>query len=374
MTRSISERLTRLVGCFLACGVASLALFGAIGSAKAADPDLSQYEKIAKQAQATPTWNGPTKSAPAPKEKFLVEISCTHAVEGCKKNSEAIEDVAKRLGWRYKLIVVSDATGYDAAVQTGINAGAEGIMLNGVDTKLIPGGIAAAKAKKIPIVSPQMFNEVGPYGVDADVSSDANEIGKIIAARAIADNKGEMHVLMLNIAEWPLPVLIMKSVKATLDACSQCKITYATPIDFTSSVIGTTLPQQVVAAMRRDPKINVIVEGIDPMSNFIIPALDAAGMGDKVKMYSSLANPGPLQLLRDGNVLVADVGVSLKWGVWGAMDQMIRIMNGQPTVDQVVPVQLLTMDAPGSLPAPGDAFTGDPSGFTDKYLALWGVK
>ncbi|WP_162002724.1 substrate-binding domain-containing protein [Microvirga tunisiensis] len=355
-------------------GAAILALAGMNAPANAADPDFSQYIEITRNAQTTPSWPGPTEPAPAPKNKFIVEISCTHAVEGCKKNSEAIEDVAKRLGWRYKIIVVSDATGFDAAVMTGINAGADGIILNGIDTKLISGGIASAKAKMIPIVSPQLLNEVGPYGVDADVSSDAAEVGKIIAAEAIANHNGKMHVLMLNIAEWQLPARIMKGVKATLDGCSKCQITYATPIDFTSSVIGTTLPQQVVAAIRRDPKINVIIEGIDPMANFIIPALDAAGMRDKVKMYSSLANPGPLQLMREGNVLVADVGVSLKWGVWGAIDQMIRIMNGQPTVHQVVPVQLLTMEVPDSLPAPGTAYTSDASGFAEKYLTLWGIK
>ncbi|TJV46033.1 MAG: sugar ABC transporter substrate-binding protein [Mesorhizobium sp.] len=372
MTEPYASRAGRMTVRGLIGGAAMLAL--AATSAAAADADFSQYTQIAKNAQATPSWTGPTEPAPAPKDKFLVEISCTHAVEGCKKNSDAIEDVAKRLGWRYKIIIVADATGFDAAVMTGINAGADGIILNGIDTKLIPGGIAAAKAKKIPLVSPQLLNEVGPDGVDADVSSDADAIGKILASKAIADHNGKMHVLMLNIAEWQLPARIMKSVKATLDSCSQCQVTYATPIDFTSSVIGTTLPQQVVAALRRDPKIDVIIEGIDPMANFIVPALDAAGMRDRVKMYTSLANPGPLQLMRDGNVLVTDIGVSLKWGVWGAIDQMIRIMNGQPTVKQVVPVQLLTMEAPERLPAVGVAYTGEASGFPERYLALWGVK
>ncbi|KQV22132.1 hypothetical protein ASC97_27540 [Rhizobium sp. Root1203] len=295
-------------------------------------------------------------------------------MEGCKNNSEAAEDVAKRLGWTYKVIVVADPTGYDAAVQTAINAGADGIILNGVDNKLISGGIAAAKAKKIPLVSPQMFNEVGPNGVDADVSSDARQIGKIIAAKAIIDHGGKMHVLALNIAEWPLPVMIMDGVKETFASCKTCEITYAQPIDFTSSVIGTTLPQQVVAAIRRDPKINVVIEGIDPMTNFIVPAINAAGMQDSVKIYSALGNPGPVQLMRDRNVLAADVGVSLKWGVWGALDQMIRLMNGQPTIPQVVPVQLLSNDATDALPEPGKAYTGEASGFVEKYQALWGVK
>jgi ribose transport system substrate-binding protein len=357
----------------LCYGIALLALSELSGAASAADIDVSQYEKIVKDAEATPAWNGPTEPAKAPKNKFLVEIACTHAVEGCKKESGYIEEAANRLGWRYKVIVVSDPTRYDAAVQTGINAGADGIFLNGVDTKLISGGIASAKAKKIPIVSSQMYNEVGPHGVDAEVDSDAAQIGNILAASAIVNEKGKMHVLMLNIAEWPLPVKIMNSVKETFDTCTQCEISYAKPIDFTSAVIGTTLPQQVVAAVRRDPKINVIVEGIDPMANFIVPALNAAGMRDKVRMYSTLANPGPLQLLRDGNVLAADVGVSLKWGVWGAIDKMIRLMNGQRAGNETVPVQLLLRSAPENLPPPGEAYTGDASGFVEKYLALWGV-
>ena len=351
-----------------------LALCGLYSSANAGDPDLSQYEKVVTDATATAPWNGPTEPAAAPKDKFVVEISCTHAVEGCKKSSEDIEAVAKRLGWKYKVIVVNEPTGFDAALQTGVNAGAEAIFLQGVDAKMVPGGIAAARSKKIPLVSSQLYNPVGPDGVDADVSSDAAQTGKILASSAIVDHKGKMHVLMLNIAEWPLPVKIMDAVKQTFDSCKQCEITYADPIDFTSSVIGTTLPQQVVAAMRRDPEINVIVEGIDPMSNFIVPAINAAGMSDKVKLYTSLGNAGPLSLMRDGNVVQADVGVSLKWAIWGAYDQLIRIMNGQKTVEQNVPVQLLSMSAADQLPPSGQGFTGDRSGFADKYLALWGVK
>src|SRR5215217_3681064 len=133
--------------------IALLAIAGIGTAAIAQDADVSAYEKVVADALAVAPWNGPTDAAPAPKDKFVVEISCTHAVEGCKKSSEDIEAVAKLLGWKYQVIVVADPTGYDAALQTGINAGADAIFLQGVDAKMVSGGITAARAKNIPLVS-----------------------------------------------------------------------------------------------------------------------------------------------------------------------------------------------------------------------------
>ncbi|KAL0630205.1 hypothetical protein Q9L58_010949, partial [Maublancomyces gigas] len=191
-------------------------------------------------------------------------------------------------------------------MQTAINSGADAIILQGVDQALVSGGLKMAKAKKLPVVSLFQYNKGGEFGVDTDVHPDGDMIGKLLADSAIVNNNGAVHSLFLNDAEFSLPVTVLAAVKKELDACKECTITYGDPVNFTANIMGTTLPDRVVGALRRDPEINSAFIGYDPPVTFIVPALDAAGFKGKLTMYSQLGNSAPLSFVRDGNILVSD--------------------------------------------------------------------
>lgn len=336
--------------------------------------DLGSYENTVNAASAVPPWNGPTDAASAPKDKYLVGVSCTWALAGCRILAQGAEHAAQRLGWRVKTIVVNNPTGYDEAVQTAINSGANAIALTGVDQALIAGGLAMAKKKNIPVVSIYQYNKGGEYGVAIDVHPDGELIGRLLADAAIVNHKGEVHALFLQDAEFSLPVTVLAAVKKELDACKVCKISYAEPINFTASTVGTTLPNRVVAALRRDPKINTIFLGFDPPAALVVPALDAAGFRGKVTMYSQLGNAGPLALVRDDNIFVGDASSSEEWGGWAAVDEIIRLMDGKPLVEENIPVRLFTSDDVKDLPPAGEVWSGTEAGFREHYLELWGRK
>ncbi len=375
--RSISvrpgpERASRRPGPRILATLAALSVLVAAGGAARAGGDLGSYESAVKSASATPAWNGPTEPAAAPKDKYLVGVSCTWALAGCRLLAQGAEAAAKQLGWRVKTIVVNDPTGYDQAVQTAITSGADGIALTGVDQALIAGGLEMAKKKNIPVVSIYQYNKGGEYGVATDVHPDGELIGKLLADSAIVNNHGTVRALFLKDAEFSLPVTVLGAVEKELAACKACMISFADPINFTASTVGTTLPNRVVAALRRDPKINSLFIGFDPPAALIVPALDAAGFRGKVTMYSQLGNAGPLALVRDNNIFVADATSSEEWGGWGAVDEIVRLLDGKPIVEENIPVRLLTSDNPKDLPPAGEVWVGAESGFREHYLHLWG--
>lgn len=377
--RKICERMgRRLAGGRVLTAIAAVLLLLGSGTAAIAaggqNGDLGHYQAVVTSALAPPPWNGPTEPAAAPKDKYLVGVSCTWALAGCRVLAQGAEHAAKRIGWRAKTIVVSDPTRYDEALETAINSGANAVVLTGVDQKLIPGGLALARKKNVPVISLYQYNEGGKYGVAVDVHPDGNLIGKLLADSAIVNNKGKVRALFLEDAEFSLPVTVLAAIRKELDACKVCDISYADPIKFTASTVNTTLPNRVVAAVRRDPKINSIFIGYDPPVALIVPALDAAGFRNRVTMYSQLGNAGPLALVRDGNIFVTDATSSEEWGGWGSVDEAIRLLDGKPVVDERIPVRLMTSTAPQDLPPPGQVWVGTESGFREHYLKLWGVQ
>jgi ribose transport system substrate-binding protein len=329
---------------------------------------LDQYKKAVADGQAPVKWNGPTAPAKAQAGKSLTVVTCTQALEGCKLLTQGSVNAGKAVGWKTSVIDVKDPTKYDQALRTAVSQGADAIVLVGVDSRLIPGGISAAHAKKVPLVSIFQYNTAGPDGVDVEVSPDANVEGKLLADAMIADHDGKVNVLVMPDAEFSLPVHVLAAAKQELQSCTACDVKFAPEINFTAATVNTTLPGRVVSEARTHTDINSILVGFDPPATFIIPALNSAGLQSKVKMYSQLGTTAALNFVRDKNVLAADVGASNEWGGWAGVDEAIRLMNGQKTVDETVPVVLL---GPDNLPAKGQPFVGAEAGFKQKYMALW---
>lgn len=329
---------------------------------------LEKYKQLVEEGQAPVKWNGPTEPAKAPAGKSLTVVTCTQALEGCKLLTQGTVHAAKAVGWSTRVIDVTDPTKYDQALQTAISQGADSIVLVGVDQRLIPGGIKAAHSKKVPLVSLFQNNKPGPAGVDVEVVPDAQREGQLLAASMIVDHDGKVNVMFMPDAEFSLPVAVLASAKETLDGCSACDVSYAPELSFTAATVGTTLPGRVVGELRTNPDINSILVGFDPPVTQVIPAIESAGLGDQVDFYSQLGTTAALNFIRQNKVMAADVGASNEWGGWAAVDEVIRLLNGQEPVEENVPVILLRQ---GNLPPKGEPFVGEEAGFRDKYMALW---
>ncbi len=331
-------------------------------------PTLQDYASAVKAAEGPVTWDGPTTAAPLPKKhEFLAAIGCTPVLIGCHLGADAAVAAAKRIGWGGSVTTVANPADTDQAVQTAILKGATAILLQGIDQSLIPIGLAEARARHIPVVSTFQENPATAKGINYEVNPNAVGEGRLLADAMIANNKGKVDVLFLNDNEYGLPILVLKAAMAQLKACTICHITYASPINFTGDTVNTTLPDRVVAALRADKNINSMIVGYDPPATFIVPALNAAHLQKQAQLYSQLGDT--LHFVGTHDAFANDIGASLAWAGWAALDEIIRYLDGKPFVLENVPSQMFDYQ---NVPAGGAPFTGASSGFEQKYLALWG--
>ncbi|AMM20009.1 hypothetical protein AX769_07335 [Frondihabitans sp. PAMC 28766] len=359
-----------------ACSSGAASTPGTAANSGALPSYLKPYQKALDDAAKPVTWAGPTKPAKAPTGITVGAVNCSYSVEGCKSGGQAFSAVAKALGWKAKMIIVNDPTGYGDAMQSLINQGVKAIYLGGVDQTLVPNQMKAAAARHIPVVSVgSNYNIGGPGQVIADVHGSPTVKGQLMADAAMVDHAGKVHAVFLKDAEFAEPVQVLNAVSKQFAACTKCQITQASPINFTGTIISTQLPGQVVTAVQRDPAINSIMLGFDPPATYIVPALDAAGAKTKVTMYSQLGDSAPLQLVKEGNILKYNVAASVPWGVWGSFDEIIRYLNGQPLVDENLPIQLFSSAHPDAVDKLGaNDFAATYAGYEAKYKTLWGVK
>lgn len=340
-----------ITGLIAVAGSVSPALSDAATSGKAASASyLAPYEAALAKATAPVKWQGPTKAAKAPKHLVVGAVNCSYVEEGCKAGGTAFAAATKAIGWTDKNIVVDQPSGYAQAVQTLLNEGVKALYLGGIEEQLIPNQIKEAEAKHIPVVSEgSNYAMGGPGEVTVDVHAPVADEGKLMADAAIVQHKGNVKALLLQDAEFSEPVQVLKAVKAQFATCGKCHITYANPINFTTAIVQSGLPGDVVTAIQGDPSINSIMLGFDPPATYIVPALDAAGDRDKVSMYSQLGDSAPLTLVGQNNVLKIDVASSVTWGTWGDVDEIIRYLDHKPLVNENLPLQVFSSSDPSAI-------------------------
>lgn len=341
---------------------------GTSSAADAAAASLAKYQKMVDTFTAAAKWNGPTTSTKAPAGKSAGILSCTYALEGCRLPTQGIQAALKKLHWTQKTVVSTDPSQYSAAMKSLLTNKPDVIFLTGIDQNIVKDAIAAAHASHILVVSVVQYNTPGPDGVDVEVSPDGTKMGQVLAAQMIVDAQGKVDALDMHDGEFGLAVAVENGAMDTLKACATCKI--STTVNFTASELQSSMPTKAVTALQSTPSINTIFIGYDPTVTFLAPAVINAGLATKVRLYSQLGTTDALNYLRQGKVLAADIATPEAWAGWGAVDEAIRLLNKQPTVNENLPIKVLTKS---NLPAPGQPFTGDGVDYQGEYLKLWGV-
>jgi ribose transport system substrate-binding protein len=341
---------------------------------------VAAAQKEAEQALSAPTaWAGPT-AAPKPLAgKKIAVISCAQLTEGCNRPSRAAVEAAQKLGW--------DATIFDgkgdvgtqlAAINAAVDSKYDGIALMIVDPVQNNEAIHRAIDAKIPVVTlaepPYTDQRKALLSSVPDVSHDWLRTGKLIGDYMIWKSDGHVNALLLNDPE--VTVVLYGQFAGTegklsdKQACPDCKVTVE---NFTIATLNTQPAALTAAAVQRDPTINWVWCYDFCMAN-VSTDLISRGLQGKIMGAGFDCNAQNLQLIRDGRVQVVCIADPRDWEAWAAVDTLNRLMNGQPAVDQNIPVRLFDKSNVDQL-TDNDIKNGWQGGtdFRSQFLKIWGV-
>lgn len=271
----------------------------------------------------------------------------------------------------------NQVTGMQKGIQDAIDQDADALLILGVPVDLVRDALAKAKAAGIPVIN--VLNN--PIDMDAPgqgageeffaaVGTDLALGGRLIAEKAIVDTDGNANVLFIDSEGLSPQPPVSAAVKDTLAACSSCTLeTKNVPVENW----GTDITPLVVTALRADPSINYVITLFDSMAIFATAGVQQAGATGKVHVVSHNGGSAALALVKKGDIMTADPGVSEEWAGWAAIDQAMRGMQGLEPGDPMVPYLYLDtasvqdVDIDSERDVYGDSFV---AGFT----ALWGLE
>ena len=140
-------------------------------------------------------------------------------------------------------------------------------------------------------------------------------------------------------------------------------------MDFAIDQIQSTLPQQLQAELQSNPDIDYIVGTFDAVALAAADAVRQAGKEDEIRVAGFDADAPNLELVRAGDIQLADVTSGTTEPGYVAIDAAARYLAGEevPEISEVTSM-LITPDNIGDI---GDSYFG-PTGFAEQFAQLWG--
>jgi ribose transport system substrate-binding protein len=357
-----------------ACGEASTAF------SQDAAAGVAAAQKAAMEALSSPSaWKGPTTGPKPMPGKRIAIVTCALLTEGCNRPARAATEAVKKIGWTP---TVFDGQGDTGKQLSAINAAVDGkydaIIVILIDPIQVNEGVKRAMAANIPMVTlgqPMYTNERKALSQIPDISHDWLKTGELIGDYMIWKSNGKVDALLLDNPETTVveygQFAGTKSKLTDPKGCPDCKVTVE---DFTIAQINTQPAQLAAAGVQRDPKINWVWCYDFCLAN-VSNDLIARGLQDHIMGAGFDCNAQNLALIKDDKVQTVCIADPRDWEAWATVDTANRLMQGQPFVDQSIPVRLFDKSNLADL-TPDDLKEGWQGGIDYKsyYLKMWGVQ
>ena len=351
---------------------------GSTGSSAGASAFATKVaaDVAAATAAQTPATNPVPGTAPKPATgKQIVIIPCGAAVEGCARPAASAKEAAEAIGWSASIVDPAGAGGPSAAIQRAVSSGANGIILNSIDAAAVQGDLKAARDAGVAVVCDMCGNTDDLIQSVIPPLPENEKAGYLLGEQAFVLAKERFNAppkfIVMSDNEFATVNARVAGVKKFIDECTAagagCEL--VAEGQHLASEISTTAPGRVVQLVRSNPDYNVLFAGFDAALNFFAQGLKQAGLADPSKAFgisidADLANT---EMIRSGGFQAASAGVPMARVGYGLIDDLNRIYNNQPPVDQGVSVKIINQQ---NAPQTG-SWDGDFDATPD-YLKLWG--
>jgi len=329
---------------------------------------------------ATPPTTGPKAVA----GKSVWVVSCGQAAYSCSIPAGYAMQAVSAIGWTGHLCDGKlDPSVESTCVQQATAAGANAILLAGIDCSGLVGSLRAAKAAGILVISPLGFDCNDPhvggspvfsgyltYAGGEDLQTYMVDWGATRAAWIIGASHGTAQVIDVTLDGVLTPTYADEGFEQMMAKCSGCKI--VDTVHLTLADLGSGAAQQKVAtALQANPSATYLDSPFDSaIPAFIAGAVKASGRTN-LQIMGDECFPTNLDYIRTGGPESACSALTENWDEWAAVDDLNRLFSGESAAALPdIGLGLQLVDKTHNLPASGA--TVPPVNFQADYLKVWG--
>lgn len=333
-------------------------------------------QQVEKASRKSPSWEGPKSGPKAAPNIQIAIIDEDLRNGGILGVTQGIQEAAKVIGWSVKLYDAGGTPeGRAKAASEALKGGPDGLILvgadaNGMDTLLKP-----FVQRHVPIVGWHVGPVAGSLAegpVAVNISTDPLEVARVTAMAAIVEAEGRAGVVIFTDSNFEIAMAKANAMAEMVLNCADCTLLGVRDIAISTS--AETMP--AVTRELLDTYGSRWNSGLainDIYFDYAVPGLTLAGSSAKHVRLLSAGDGSSDAFLRiqTKTFQTGTVAEPLKVHGWQLVDEMNRLVSGQPANGYIVPVHLV--NAENALYDGGASFQYDPeNGYRDVYRRIWG--
>ncbi|MGE4121682.1 MAG: sugar ABC transporter substrate-binding protein [Solirubrobacterales bacterium] len=351
---------------------------GTSSSEGGGDSAVETARERLQAAMVEPKWEqpGPAFDAKKADGKKVLYIAVDAKIPVVENIYNAMSEGAKEGGVQVDLF---DGKGqvseFNRGMETAISQNYDAVVLMSISPKLVAGAVADADRAGVKVI--EAINgdpgKVQLPTVAASGTSCYSCAGALMADYVIADSEGDAKGTIFVSEEVTSGEDELAGIENEFDElCPDC--------DFNIENVaiadwGKRLPTLTRSTLLSNPDAKYLMPLYDGMAITVVPAVEQANKPD-VRVVSLNATPAVVEMMAQGDTMAADVGGAYTWLGWGLADQSLRVLSGQPPVDdENIPLRMFTEENLDEidLDASEESWYGTTD-FKSNYKKLWQVE
>jgi ribose transport system substrate-binding protein len=276
------------------------------------------------------------------------------------------------VGWNLKIVPfdTTNPTSLSAAMEQAVAEKVNFILETGVGSDQFSAGLAAAQAAHIPVVeaiqNPEQVNGIiGCVGCQASTLA-----GEVVANWIISDSGGKASVLFDTDPEFTTYAPLQTEFLSTIHQCGGC--TSAVQETSTAQLESGATGAAIVSYLQSHPDVNYVFFPLSQLSTGVRTALNAAGVGSKVKIITAGPVLSNIQSVIDGSEQATFCYAPIGEVMWRAVDLMARYQEGMSVAGSVNTPISSVLWTTANVPKPATVYDG-ATNYQAQYKALWHV-
>jgi len=316
----------------------------------------------------------PTIATTAPENLKVAVVMGNASMSGSSVPCAAIESICEHFGWEIQTWDgEGDPSKENDAIISAISWGAECIITCSVQASNVQSALQAASEAGVPCGSlscgndtPNPVVEADGYNYSFDVGPYYHDLGYALGEWIVANTEGSGKVACWDFAgEYSIDY----TREGLYEAFADLGVEYSEQGCFTFDQLGDVLNRSVATYLTNNPDTEFIYFPFDPAAQPVSEFLDLNGYSD-VKVIGVLGNSEMVALIRQGSVASATAAYDNTYMGYAAMDQMLRVLNGDDLIDpHGENVPFLVLDATNA--PEDDSGWVAPFDYASSYYAIW---
>ena len=361
----------------IASATFAAAVAGLVAGAQA-QTKLDEAKALVASARELPTFTAPgpafdAKACMADKKVYVIPLTAENPfnVEIAKAQKEAAAAVG------FDITVSENQLNVDQwvqAVNSAIAGGYDAIDIQGgVPPEALGPQLDEARKAGIKIMATHLYDVTQTPSplIDGNFAMNYTRAGQLMAAWAMEKTEGKVNAVIIGSDEIVPTSAFVKAIQDYFtENCPDCKFKY---VNVPVVEWGSQIQPEVQSALVADPGINYILPIYDSMSGFVLPALSLSNRND-VRIVSYNGTPFILDMIREGDQMEMDVGESLAWVGWAAIDGTMRELCGHGDVNELnTPLYIFDDSNVKDAGVPA-TYGGYGDGHVAGFKKLWGLE